>query len=105
MKIHDVKSWPEFFSAIEAGHRHHELRRNDRGYAVGDRMILREFDPQTNNYTGRELWVKITSMTSSAQKCAVSDEGLHDDFCIMSVEKWEFNPFEIPKISLHCPFN
>ncbi len=82
---HDVKSWPDFFGPIVEGRRTHELRRNDRGYAVGDRMLLREFDPRIQQYTGRTATVEITSLTSGENPCAVSDQGLHPDFCILSV--------------------
>jgi hypothetical protein len=40
----------------------------------------------TKTYTGRKGHVKITSMTSKDQPCAVSREGLSRDFCILSVK-------------------
>jgi hypothetical protein len=82
---HHLKSWPEFFQAIKAGHRTHELRRNDRHFAIGDILALHEFDPDAKNYTGEEILVEITSLTSFAQPCAVSGEALNPSFCIMSV--------------------
>jgi len=82
---HHLKSWPQFFKAIKAGYRTHELRRDDRGFAVGDILVLHEFDPNNKDYTGDELGVEVTAMTSFAQPCAVSDEAMNPDFCIMSV--------------------
>ena len=82
---HDVKSWPNFFASIIDGSRTHELRRNDRDYQVGDLMVLREFDPIGGRHTGRSATVEITSMTSQELPCAVSDQGLDPDFCILSV--------------------
>jgi hypothetical protein len=29
-----------------------EVRKNDRDFKVGDILILKEFDPETNEYTG-----------------------------------------------------
>jgi len=84
-KIHILKSWPQFFAPISEGTRTHELRRNDRGFAVGDMLVLREFEPQSQHYTGRECRAEITSMTSFAQPCAVSGEALNADFCILSI--------------------
>jgi hypothetical protein len=84
---HEVKSWPSFFGAIAAGERTHELRRNDRNYRVGDYLLLREFDPGFSAYVGPELLVQVTSMTSADLPCAVSDEGLNAEFCILSVRR------------------
>jgi len=87
MKTHVLKSWPRFFQQVLDGKRTHELRRNDRDYRIGDHMELREFDPKAGAYTGRICMVEITSMTSSQEPCAVSDEALHRDFCILSVKQ------------------
>ncbi len=43
--IHDLKCWPGDFAAIEAGTKTHEARRDDRGFAVGDTLRLREWTP------------------------------------------------------------
>jgi hypothetical protein len=87
MTTHTVKSWPRFFDPILLGTRTHELRRNDRAYAVGDLVELREYDPETKIYSGRVCIVEITSITSQDEPCAVSAEALHGDFCILSVKK------------------
>lgn len=86
MKTHVLKSWPRFFQQLSNGNRTHELRRNDRDYQVGDLMHLHEFDPKPREYTGRTCMVEVSSMTSSDEPCAVSDEALHRDFCILSVK-------------------
>jgi hypothetical protein len=80
-----VKSWPAFFAAIEAGERTHELRRNDRNYAVGDILVLSEFDVERDAYTGRSLRALITSMTSDEVPCAESGAGLSPGYCILSI--------------------
>ena len=82
---HELKSWPAFFGPIAAGVRTHELRRNDRGFSVGDTLLLREFDPDQGAYTGAKQVVQVTSLTSAGVPCAVSAEGLHPDFCILSI--------------------
>jgi Domain of unknown function (DUF3850) len=85
MKSHVIKSWPKFFGPISSGIRTHELRRNDRAYRIGDNLELHEFDPYTDEYTGRICQLSITSITSIEEPCAVSDEALHPNFCILSV--------------------
>jgi len=84
-KIHHLKSWPQFFIAIKEGKRTHELRRSDRDFEVGDIMVLHEFHPEGQTYTGAACTVEITSMTSFSQPCAVSGEALNADFCILSI--------------------
>src|ERR1041385_4604932 len=84
-KTHHLKSWPQFFRPIRDGSRTHELRRNDRDYAVGDLLVLHEFDPEAQRYTGAECEVEVSSITSLKQPCAVSEDALHPDFCILSI--------------------
>lgn len=82
---HELKSWPEYFRAIVTGDRRHELRKNDRDYKVGDIILLREYDPKNRWFTGSKLQVEVTSITSTDVPCAVSEQGLHPDYCILSI--------------------
>lgn len=85
---HRVKSWPNFFEATLAGTKTHDVRRiNDRDYEVGDTLRLMEFDPEKQQYTGRELRVRITYVTSAKSPCALSEACLHPDYCILSITK------------------
>lgn len=86
-RIHTLKSWPKFFDAIGQGERVHELRRNDRDFEIGDVCELLEYDPALDKYSGRALSVVITSITSAAKPCAVSEIALHSDFCILSIRR------------------
>lgn len=85
MSEHRLKCWPYFFNQIVAGEKTHELRRTDRDFSVGDRLVLEEYEPVNGAYTGRTATVEVTCITSSEQACALSDEALGKDFCIMSV--------------------
>lgn len=87
MTLHTLKSWPKYFRAVASGERTHELRRDDRGYRVGDQLLLKEFDPETHAFTGATCLVKVTSLTSASEPCAVSVEALHPGFCILSVAR------------------
>lgn len=85
---HELKSWPQFFESILSGHKRHELRRNDdRNFSVGDILRLREYDPKANRYTGRDLYVEVTYITSAELPCALSEGSLHSNFCILSIKK------------------
>lgn len=56
---HDLKCWPDYFQAIVDGRKTFEIRRSDRGFAVGDTLRLREWVPLNGPYTGREVSVVV----------------------------------------------
>jgi hypothetical protein len=60
--VHDLKIWPEFFEPVVDGRKTFELRRDDRGYRVGEVLRLREFHIEggKGKYTGREVERVIT---------------------------------------------
>jgi len=68
LRVHELKCWPEFFDAIERGDKTFEVRRDDRGFCVGDTLWLREWlrvarvvDGQAEgDYTGRDLRRRVT---------------------------------------------
>lgn len=83
---YEVKSWPWFFEPMCAGTKKHDMRdKRDRAYKVGDRMLLREWDPRTGQYTGREAVATITYITSNDSPCAMSSNALDRDAAILSV--------------------
>lgn len=60
MKMHDLKTWPEYFDAIISGAKLFEVRKDDRGFTVGDTLLLREWDPKHSWYTGRTVSRRVT---------------------------------------------
>ena len=65
---HELKIQPEYFNAVLMGAKTFEIRKNDRGYKVGDTLILKEWIPITRTYTGKELARKVTYITDYQQK-------------------------------------
>lgn len=82
---HILKSWPRLFAALADGSKRHELRPNDRGFRVGDILLLREFDPTDGTYSGRELRLEVTYVTDTDNPCALSRAALAGGYCILSV--------------------
>lgn len=83
---HRLKCWPEFFAAIISGDKRHDLRRrDDRDFRVGDILVLEEFDAKIRQYTGRIAKARVTYITSAEGPCALSEQALHPDFCILSI--------------------
>ena len=58
--VHVLKTWPEYFEAVYFGDKTFEVRFDDRDYKVGDTLVLREWDPKTKEYSGRQLEVRVT---------------------------------------------
>jgi hypothetical protein len=83
---YEVKSWPAFFSKMITGVKKHDMRdKRERDYKVGDRVLLREYDPFGGGYTGRAAVFLITYITSNDTPCAMSSNALDRDACILSV--------------------
>ena len=79
MKIHKIKIHLPYFSVVGAGTKRYELRKNDRDYHVGDKLVLCEFNPDTKEYSGREIEADIIYMTPGGIF------GLPDDMCILGL--------------------
>ena len=85
---YELKSWPEFFEEVRSGRKMHELRRaDDRSFRVGDYLVLREYDPRREVYTGRRCRVEVTYITSADVPCAFFDAALDPRYCILSVTR------------------
>ena len=59
MNTHELKTWPEYYEPVAAGRKTAELRKDDRGFQVGDLVLLRAWEPMSQTYTGRELYAEI----------------------------------------------
>jgi hypothetical protein len=56
--LHELKTWPEYFQAVWDCRKTFEVRKDDRGFRVGDRLLLREWSPE-GGYTGRQLTARV----------------------------------------------
>lgn len=65
-RIHHLKILPEYFEAVVSGDKCFEIRKNDRGYKVGDILRLNEYED--GKYTGNFHVAEITYITDYAQQ-------------------------------------
>lgn len=72
---HELKVWPQFFDALASGAKTFELRKNDRGFQVGDTLRLREWDLATREYSGREVFRRITYVLADSSLFDVLQDG------------------------------
>lgn len=59
-KVHSLKIWPEYYKAAATCTKPFEVRKNDRGFKVGDVLVLNEFDPEAQRYTDRKVLRYVT---------------------------------------------
>ena len=59
-QVHVLKTWPEMYEAVETGRKTVELRRDDRGYRVGDFLLLHCYDPETDEFRPFRLVREVT---------------------------------------------
>ncbi len=86
MDTHELKTWPQPFQAVWDGGKTYEVRKNDRGFKVGDQLRLREWVPSEEGirvviegYTGREILAEVRYMTPGGSF------GLPADMCVMGI--------------------
>lgn len=59
--VHRLKVWPEFFDDLATGVKTFELRdKRDRDFKVDDTLVLGEWSPMSQIYSGREVHKRIT---------------------------------------------
>lgn len=76
---HDLKCWPEPWLALRHETKRHEFRKDDRGFNVGDTLLLREWNPETGDYSGDELIAEVTYLSRGPEW------GIPAGYVVMSV--------------------
>lgn len=77
-KTHEVKIAASYYEDVAAGVKGFELRKNDRGYRVGDKLKMLEFND--GKYTGRTIDADIVYMLEEYT-------GLEDGYCILGIKQ------------------
>jgi len=79
---HVLKIHPAPLAELLSGAKTAEVRRNDRGFQVGDTVRLMEVNPETLNWTGRPDLVRTISHIQTGY-------GLPDGMCVLSYAQAE----------------
>jgi len=80
--IHELKTWPKYFSMVELGLKTFELRKEDRGFELGDTLVLKEYLPYAKKYTGNELRVIVICVLRHDDL----PDGLAPGYVVMGIE-------------------
>ena len=81
---HKIKIDPKYFDDVAKGIKTFEVRKNDRAYKRKDLLDIFEYDSETEEYTGRNIFAVITYILD-AQKY------LRDGYVILALEILEVN--------------
>lgn len=65
--IHELKTIPEYFEAVQSELKTFEVRKADRPFAVDDFLALNEYTEY--GYTGRCILVRVTYILKSKEYC------------------------------------
>lgn len=88
MAVHRLKTWPPFFRDVRDGKKTFELRKNDRQFSAGDLLVLREWDPETEKYSGHKLYCRVPYLVAQP-----SFGGLTEGHVCMSLRLLEYPVF------------
>lgn len=88
MKTHELKTVQPHFEQVFSGKKRAEIRRDDRSFEVGDRLILREYDALSGIYSGRTIEARVTHVLSGF-------EGLAPGYVALSIEPLQTTLFEV----------
>lgn len=76
---HFLKIQPIWFEDVKSGKKNFEIRQNDRNFAVGDILVLQEYDH--GQYTGREIQKEIEYIYHGD-----GYYGLAEGFCVLGIK-------------------
>jgi hypothetical protein len=103
MKVHELKIWPEYYEPGRTREKTYEVRKDDRDYEVGDLLILKEWNPETGDYTGRKYMSKVTHILRNKKKyvpegyCILSTRPIPNRMCIDCHNDLDFNVYRYRK--------
>ncbi len=84
---HELKAWPAYFEAVKSGVKTFEVRKNDRGYQVGDDLVLNEWSPDKGGYTGRKIHRMITYIFDEGSATRLGHTGWPVDTVVLGLSR------------------
>lgn len=101
MMIHHLKTVQPFFDDMKNGIKTFESRKDDRNFQVGDILVLHEYDPRTNEYSGDVLHKRITYK--------LPEGACSPGYCVLQTEDYPWvertKPFRVLNTKETIPWN
>lgn len=76
---HRLKTVQPYYDDVVHERKPFEIRKNDRGFTIGDLLVLDEWDADEKGYTGAFVVRRITYMVQGVY-------GLPEDVCVLGIE-------------------
>jgi len=81
-ETHFLKILPEFFEEVKEGRKNFAIRTMDRDFNVGEAVVLREYDPVLQSFTGRFIHKTIVYLITYKD----FPDGICKDYCVFGME-------------------
>ena len=78
---HELKIYPKYFEDVISGKKKFEIRKTDRKFAIGDVLILKEWD--NIKYSGRLVRAEVIYLLSD------NFIGIQPGYVVMGIKKLE----------------
>lgn len=85
--VHNLKTLPGYFKEVMEGNKTFEIRKDDRGFKVGDVLLLKEWREGSEIdrigigvYTGREVPVYVSYIFTGGFY------GVKEGYCVMAIK-------------------
>lgn len=79
---HALKTLSPYYSDVISGKKTFELRKDDRPFELGDKLLLQEYDPENGGYTGAEETLYIDYILRDCPQY-----GLMEGYCIIGLKE------------------
>lgn len=76
---HDLKTWKKYFQEVWDGKKRFEVRKDDRGFKVGDTLTLMEYDHVEDHFTDRWMQADVDYILEGGAF------GVQEGFVVMSL--------------------
>ena len=89
---HKLKCWPEYFKNLWNGSKTFEVRKNDRDFMVNDILILAEWNPDKELFTGKTVVKVITYILDGG------NFGIEPGHVVMSLGDFDIDKYKIRQL-------
>lgn len=79
---HELKTWPSYFNSVMNGIKPFEVRKADRDFKIGDVLLLKEWNPTTERYTGAVCTRQVCYILKGGQF------GIESGYVVMGLQKY-----------------
>ena len=83
--IHELKTLPQYFHRVFTGEKTFEVRKNDRDFQTGDVLILQEYLPEDEIYSGQTIRASVTYILQGGQF------GIESGYCVLGIKVFGVN--------------